>query len=420
MRFTRLADWLAWQETLHPRKIELGLERVRKVLARLDLVRPAPLVITVGGTNGKGSVVRLLEEICLAAGYRAGAYTSPHLLRYTERIRIDGREIAEADLCRLFAEIDRARQRISLTYFEFGTLAALAAFQRARVDVALLEVGLGGRLDAVNVVDPDVSVVTSIGIDHVEWLGADREAIAREKAGIFRAGRPAICGDPEPPAALLRCASTCGARLLRVGHDFRWRREDATWTFAGPGLNLSGLPLPAASGDVQLGNAASALQALASSGMPELAEPAAIARGLGRMQLPGRIQRLPGAVEWVLDVAHNPQSARALVADLNRHAVRGRRLTVLGMLRDKDAEAVTAILAAETDAWYVGGLPGHRGQSGERLASRLRAGLPEAQAGVFATVADACHQARADARPGDRVLVTGSFLSVAQAMSRGL
>jgi len=420
MRFQRLSDWLAWQETLHPTEIDLGLERLRPVVRRMGPERIAPVIITVGGTNGKGSVVRLMEAICRAAGLRTGCYTSPHLLRYNERIRIDGREIDDDSLCRLFAEVDDARDDESLTYFEFGTLAAFAGIRRAAVDVALLEVGLGGRLDAVNAIDPDVAVITSVGIDHVDWLGPDRESIAREKAGIFRPGRPAVCGDPDLPAALASAAARLGAGLLHVGRDFRWCRTGERWHFAGASLEMADLPMPAAPGEVQLGNAATALQALASAGLDHALSRAAVETGLRQATLPGRLQRVPGEVEWVLDVGHNPQSARALAAVLAADPVDGRRLTVLGMLRDKDVEQVAAALAAGTDAWYVAGLPGHRGQGAAETARRLGAVLPDARTRTFPSVTDACRRARADARPGDRILVAGSFLTVAEALRTGL
>ena len=420
MRFQRLSDWLAWQETLHPSAIDLGLERLHPVVRRMGRECIAPVVITVGGTNGKGSVVRMMEAICRAAGLRTGAYTSPHLVRYNERIRIDGREIDDDSLCRLFAEVDHARGEVSLTYFEFGTLAAFAGIRRAEVDVALLEVGLGGRLDAVNAIDPDVAVITSIGVDHVEWLGPDRESIAREKAGIFRGGRPAVCGEPEPPAALEAAAAQLGAGILYAGRDFRWRRAGDRWDFASHSLELPDLPMPAAPGGVQLGNAATALQALASARLERALSRTAVDAGLRSAVLPGRVQRIPGEVEWVLDVGHNPQSARALAAALAAGPVRGRRLTVLGMLRDKAVEEVAAVLAPATDAWYLAGLPGGRGQSGVELARRLGTTLPGARAQTFRSVRHACRRARADARPGDRILVTGSFLTVAEAFRAGL
>lgn len=300
MRFATLDDWLGWQETLHPKAIDLRLERVRTVLQRLQPEPPAYTVITVGGTNGKGSCVAMLDSILRAAGYPVGAYSSPHLLRYNERIRINGVEADDAAICRAFARIDAVRSEISLTYFEFGTLAALELFREAGVDVAVLEVGLGGRLDAVNVLDADAALVVSIGIDHVDWLGADRDSIGYEKAGIYRAGRPAICADPDPPPRLLDFAQSLGASLRRVGRDYHFSQQENSWRWQSDTAQFNDLPLPALAGVHQIGNAAAALAILDSLRDRLLVTAEAIRAGLTQTQLPGRFQIIPGPLSGLL------------------------------------------------------------------------------------------------------------------------
>lgn len=415
-RFATLADWLAWQEQLHPRAIDLGLERVQRVLERLGLRWPRCPVITVGGTNGKGSTVVFLDAILRAAGYRVGTYTSPHILRYNERIRVAGRAVGDAELCAAFARVDASREDISLTYFEFGTLAALEIFRHSGIDVALLEVGLGGRLDAVNAVDADCAVITTIALDHCDWLGPDREAIGFEKAGIYRTGRPAICADPAPPASLLVQAQALGAELYRSGRDYRFRRQGRSWCWQGPGQTLERLPLPQLSGAHQLANAAAALMALASLQRRLPVDDTAVHAGLTSARLAARFQIVPGPVEWIYDVAHNPQAAAVLADNLQRRTCGGRTHVVLGMLRDKDCATVASQLAAQVDAWYPAGLGGSRGQSARELAATLaRVGIT----GIMSPaddVAAACAAAAAAARPGDRVVVCGSFHTVASAL----
>ncbi|HSP00336.1 MAG TPA: bifunctional tetrahydrofolate synthase/dihydrofolate synthase, partial [Thioalkalivibrio sp.] len=312
MRFDTLEQWLAWQETLHPKAIDLGLERVARVAGRLGLLEPSHAVITVAGTNGKGSTVALLDAIYRAAGYRVCTYTSPHLLRYNERIRIHGALASDEALCRAFDAVDTARGEESLSYFEFGTLAALWLFWEAAPDVAILEVGLGGRLDAVNIIDSDVAVITSIGIDHEAWLGSDREVIGAEKAGVFRAARPAVCGDPRPPASIQRRALDLGAKLYMAGRDFSWQAAalGQGWQWQGPGaVVLADLPLPALFGPIQLNNAASALTAVTLLQARLAVSREALARGLQQVRLPGRFQQLRDKPLVILDVAHNPQGA---------------------------------------------------------------------------------------------------------------
>jgi len=414
-RFASLDDWLHWQETLHPRTIELGLERVRAVLRRLQPAPPSHIVITVGGTNGKGSCVALLEAMLRAAGYRVGTYTSPHLLRYNERIRVNGAEADDASICQAFARIDAARGDHSLTYFEFGTLAALELFRDAAVEVAVLEVGLGGRLDAVNIVDADAALVVSVGIDHIDWLGPDRDSIGYEKAGIFRPGRPAICADPDPPPRLLDHAQHLGALFQRVGRDYGFARTGQTWRWWSKEMQLGDLPPPALAGAQQLGNAAAALATLFSLRHRLPVQPDAICTGLLRARLPGRFQVIPGRVEWILDVAHNPHSAAVLADNLRERPCSGRTVAIIGLLADKDASGVIQALAGSVDQWYATTLAGPRGRSGAELAALLWA--TGARATAHDDVIDACRAARLAASPDDRIVVLGSFHTVAPALA---
>ncbi|MCC6194140.1 MAG: bifunctional tetrahydrofolate synthase/dihydrofolate synthase [Burkholderiales bacterium] len=412
-----LDGWLAYLETLHPKAIALGLDRVRAVQARLDAPIECP-VVTVGGTNGKGSTCAMLESILRCARYRTGLYSSPHLLRYNERVRIDGAEADDAQLVAAFNAVEDARGDVPLTYFEHGTLAALWLFARARPDALVLEVGLGGRLDAVNLVDADVAVLTSIDIDHVEWLGPTREDIGREKAGIFRAARPAVCADPDPPHSVLAAARDAGARLFVIGRDYGYVDERTQWRYRGPLGERFGLPVPALRGAYQLANAATALAALdlLRDRLPVDAQ--AVREGLLAVALPGRFQVLPGRPVTVLDVAHNPHAARALAGTLGSMGYHPQTLAVCGMLKDKDAAGVIAALRPRVDRWFVAGLPGARGGSGEALRDTLReSGVAATDIRVFADVGEAYAAARGTAGEADRIVVFGSFLTVAAALS---
>ena len=416
MRFHTLDDWLRWQETLHPKAIDLSLERVRAVLRRLQ-PEPAPFaVITVGGTNGKGSCVAFLDAILRAAGYRVGAYTSPHLLRYNERIRVDGTETDDETLCRLFDRIDDARGEISLTYFEFGTLAALERLRETGVDVAVLEVGLGGRLDAVNALDADAALVVSIGIDHVDWLGSDRDSIGYEKAGIYRPGRPAICADPDPPPRLLEQARAIGARLLRVGQDYDFDRSGATWHWRSTERRFDALPAPALTGEHQFGNAAAALMTLVSLGERLSVSDESVRAGLAGAHLPGRFQVISGPVEWILDVAHNPAAAAVLARQLRNRPCVGVTRAIFGLLADKDADGVIRALADAVNVWHPVTLDGPRGRASADLAARLRSAGARALTAHDQVLA-ACRAARAEADAGDRIVVLGSFHAVAPALA---
>lgn len=407
-----LASWLARLEQLHPSTIDLGLERVCKVKDALGIAPDFPLII-VGGTNGKGSTCAFLEAILLAAGYKTGLYTSPHLLRYNERVRISGRDARDAELVAAFEKVDAARGDTSLTYFEFGTLGAMIQFIDAGVEVAILEVGLGGRLDAVNIFDADVAMVTSVDLDHMEYLGDTREKIGFEKAGIYRAGRPAICADPAPPDSLLDHAHEIGADVQCVNCDFFVQRETDHWTYRGPSLTWAALPLPAMAGPYQLANAAGALAALEAVHARLPVSEAAIHQGLAAAQAPGRFQRISSSPEVILDVAHNPEAARALSATLQEQAIPGRTLAVVGMLADKNAGAVFSALANEIDAWWTCTPDSPRAQAAGALASILALHAGNAPVSVQPDVIVALNEARNAAHEGDRILVFGSFYTVA-------
>jgi len=417
-----LAQWLDYIERQHPQSIELGLERVRQVAARMKLARPARRVITVGGTNGKGSTVAFIEAIARAAGWRVGAYTSPHLLAYNERVRIDGADAGDEALVAGFEAVDAARGDTPLTYFEYGTLCALWLFGRARLQLAVLEVGLGGRLDAVNLVDPDVAVITTVDLDHQDWLGNDREAIGREKAGIARPWKPLVLGEDDPPSSVLGEAYAIGASAIRAGCDFffdplptaiggtpAWR-----WREVGYALEL---PMPRLAATVQLRNAATAIAALRALPRPPSAQ--AIRAGIGAAQLPGRLQAFErDGIAVLVDVGHNPQAARALAQWLHANPLQGRTWAVFAALGDKDLAGVVAALQAQVDGWWLAGLAeaGPRGLPIEAFVERLQGTV--AAGGVASdTVAQALSAALAQARAGDRVLVFGSFHTAAAALA---
>jgi dihydrofolate synthase / folylpolyglutamate synthase len=411
-----LDAWLARLEQLHPSAIDLGLERVRRVKDALGLSPSFP-VITVGGTNGKGSTCAYLEAILTAAGYRTGLYTSPHLLRYNERVRVAGVEAGDAELVAAFEKIDAARGEVSLTYFEFGTLGAMLQFVAAQVDVAILEVGLGGRLDAVNVFEPDAAIVTGVDLDHMDYLGDSREQIGFEKAGIYRAKRPAICADPQPPASLLEHAGRIGANLYRIDEAFHAIRQNGSWSYRGQAWSFTGLPLPAMAGAHQLRNAAAALAALETQQDRLPVSEGAIRQGLLDARVAGRFQCFGANPQTVLDVAHNPQAAHALASSLLENPVPGRTLAVVGMLADKDAAEVIDALAACVDAWWVCRPDSPRALAAEALAETVR----EHAQGVPVTVRfaplEAYRAALSAARDGDRILVFGSFYTVASVLA---
>lgn len=409
-----LADWLERLEKQHPWAIDLGLERVRDVHARLGLQRPAPQVITVGGTNGKGSTVAFIEAIARAAGLRVGAYTSPHLLAYNERIRIDGADADDASIVAAFEAVEAARGDVSLTYFEVGTLAALWLFERAPLDLAILEVGLGGRLDATNIVDADAAVITTVDLDHQDWLGDDVEAIGFEKAGIARAWKPLVLGDDDPPSSVLRHAWAIGAKAIRIGCDFFFERIEDGWRWRELGHEVE-LPMPALAAPAQLRNAAVAIAALRALDLP--VDDDALRRGVSAARVAGRLQTLRrDGIDYVLDVAHNPQAARQ-VAGWLAAAPAVRTVAVFAALGDKDAAGIATALAPQVAHWHLAGLPGHgsRAVDADVLASRLPARIA-AEATRSADVATALRRAREDVQAGGRILVLGSFHTIADAL----
>ena len=409
-----LSEWLELQESVHPKSIDLDLARVAQVADVLGL-RPVPYaVITVGGTNGKGSTVAHLVALCAALGVRTGAFTSPHLLRYNERIRIAGREADDAELIEAFERIESARGATTLTFFEYNALAALLVFAAQGIEAAVLEVGLGGRLDATNIIDADAAVLTSVGMDHRDYLGDDLESIGREKAGIFRRGRPAVLGSGAMPASVFAAISASGACPLIAEQDFTWRLQGARWSYAGRG-EYSDLPPSALPGAIQYRNAASAIAALEALELPLRLDRELISNALEEVRLPGRFQIFPGPVEWILDVAHNEPAARVLALHLAEHRPAGRTWAVTSILRDKDVAGIGAALAKQIDSWILCTLPGVRGSQASELASRL-APVIHAPVALANSIAEGCALARAEARPGDRVLVFGSFPAVGSAL----
>jgi dihydrofolate synthase/folylpolyglutamate synthase len=409
---------LLHQTQVHPHTIDLGLTRINGVLERLDWRQPAVPVITVGGTNGKGSVAEYCRAMLAAAGCRVGTFTSPHLRDYRERIRVHDRWVTDGELVTAFERIENARGDTSLTFFEFNAMAAFLVFAAAAVDVWVLEVGLGGRLDAVNVVDPTVAVVVSVGLDHQEFLGDSVDAIAREKAGIFRRGRPAVSGSREAPRALLAAATAIGARCKRLGSEFDAVRGATCWRYCGSRWNLPDLPPPALAGEAQYANAATAIAALEELGPRLEVSAAAVRHGLGSAHLPGRFQIIaPGAGRptWILDVAHNPDAARVLRDNLRALPAAGRTLAVCGILADKDAPAIAAEVRGCFDAWWLASTEGARGTSADLLAARIAA-FNSAPVALAGDVASACRAASAAARPGDRIVVFGSFHTVGPAL----
>ncbi|OGA49197.1 MAG: bifunctional folylpolyglutamate synthase/dihydrofolate synthase [Betaproteobacteria bacterium RIFCSPLOWO2_12_FULL_62_13] len=416
-----IEQWLDYIERLHPQAIAMGLERVARVRDALKLEPTFP-VIAVGGTNGKGSACAMLEAILSLAGYRVGCYTSPHLLRYNERVRIARREAGDAQLTAAFSAVNAARSEVPLTYFEFGTLVAAWLFAEEQVDVSILEVGLGGRLDAVNVFDADCALVMSIALDHMEYLGATREQIGYEKAGIFRQGRPAICADRDTPQTVRGHAAEIGARLLVLGADFGFSADETQWQYWGPHGKRNGLPHPALRGTYQLANASACLAALDAlrDRLPVTMND--IRAGLLQAETPGRFQVLPGRPVVILDVAHNPHAAAALAENLGRMGRVRRTLAVFAMLRDKDIEGVIGATRARIDHWFVAGIAAPRGTDAERLVQALRAAGVTAAVTPCASIAAAYVQACDMATENDRILVFGSFYTVAavmQARARG-
>lgn len=425
VRFTTLNNWLGYLEQLHPKTIDMGLDRVRRVKEAMKLMPGFP-IITVGGTNGKGSVCAILESILSCAGYRVGCYTSPHLLRYHERVRINRREASDEALCTAFEAIEstRLQSETSLTYFEFGTLAAMQLFIQSGTDVAIMEVGLGGRLDAVNVFEPDCSILTSIEMDHMDYLGTTREAIGFEKIAIFRPNKPAVCAEPDVPTSVRGKMTAMGARLFCINDDFSYRADDLHWHYQGPAGRRSSLPWPALRGVCQLRNASASLVALDAIHEKLPVSMNAIRRGLVEVSLPGRFQVIPGKPITILDVAHNPAAARELATNLNLHAMpeHGRTFAVAAMLKDKDITATIQALKNEVDHWLIAGLPVARGASVDFMQQALvDAGVQQHSISVFPDVPSAYAYAHEHASDNDRICVFGSFHTVGMVMEgRGM
>ncbi|NOX43463.1 MAG: bifunctional tetrahydrofolate synthase/dihydrofolate synthase [Gammaproteobacteria bacterium] len=449
MRFNTLNDWLNWQETLHPNSIDLGLERVNTVLEALKLSKPDFFIITIAGTNGKGSCVAILESILLQAGYKVGAYTSPHLLRYNERIRVFGQEVEDRQLCDAFTRIDNARGQdsgsqnkdlVSLTYFEFGTLAAIDIFSHANLDIVILEVGLGGRLDAVNILDADIAVLSALDIDHTDWLGTDRETIALEKAGIFRKAKPVVIIEPDVPQSALDHADKLGSPVYRIGHDFGFQQETQAWSWWSKKTKRNALTYPALRGEKQLLNAAGILMVLELLAESFPVNQQNIRSGLAHVTLPGRFQVIPGSVLQILDVAHNPQASKTLSQTLKKQGCVGKTYAVVGMLRDKDIRGVLEQMTDVIDHWIVVELNVARGEKAaniehilceiyaingqddaarETIQNTFQQGhspkIEQAQ-----SVTDGRRVALAMANERDRIVIFGSFITVAEALRHTL
>ncbi|WP_455221276.1 bifunctional tetrahydrofolate synthase/dihydrofolate synthase [Kaarinaea lacus] len=417
MRFATLNEWLRWQESLHPSEIDLGLDRVQAVLQRMQLGKIEFALISVAGTNGKGSCVAMLDAIYRAAGYRTGAYISPHIKRYNERITINGEQVSDEALCKVFEFIDQCRGDISLTYFEFGTLAAIALLQQAQIDIAILEVGLGGRLDAVNVLDADVALITSIGLDHQAWLGDDRESVALEKAGIARSQRPTICGDPDPPQNLFDYLRKLDSPLYQVNRDFYFQKEsDTSWRWHSQQHQRFGLPLPALRGDFQLYNAASALMVIELLQEKFPVNNANVRSGLLTATQPGRFQVIPGDVTMIIDVAHNPQSATALAATLKQLPCAGKTHAVFGVLKDKDVAGIVEPLRDVVDSWHLADLKVGRSLAAKDISIALQRSGVSAPVSCYVSVKLAKDSAMDAANKGDRLLIFGSFYVVAEVL----
>ncbi|WP_445369190.1 bifunctional tetrahydrofolate synthase/dihydrofolate synthase [Methylomonas sp. BW4-1] len=417
-RFDSLQAWLDWQEKLHPRPIDLGLGRVAGVYRQLNPEQKKPLTITVAGTNGKGSCVAFLEAIYRAAGYRVGAYTSPHILRYNERIRIDGVPVEDALICDAFTRIDGARGETSLSYFEFGTLAALGIFAEADLDIQLLEVGLGGRLDAVNIIDPDAAIVTTIALDHVDWLGHTEEAIGREKAGIFRAGVAAIIGDAQAPRSVVEVAEQVGAIALQMDSEFSYQKQRDSWEWRSADKQIDRLPAPAFKGEHQYRNASAAIMAI-NTLQPLLAvSDDAIRQGLESARLAGRFQLIAGAPRILLDVGHNPQAVQTLINYLSEYFPEIRMHAVFAMMRDKDIAGVLNMMRDRVTTWYLAPLANPRAATPDMLETIFQQqGLDNVRSG-FTDFTEAFQTARQNTGQDDLLLIFGSFFLVSEYLSK--
>ena len=416
MRFDSLQGWLNWQEGLHPLAIDLGLERAAQVFRALNPECIKPPTITVAGTNGKGSSIAYLDAIYRAQGYRVGAYTSPHILKYNERIKIDGKPVPDELICEAFARIESVRGNTTLSYFEFGTLAALDIFWRAGLDVQLLEVGLGGRLDAVNIVDPDVSLITSICIDHVEWLGGTREAIGLEKAGIFRAAIPAIVGDPEPPKSLIQNAADKHALLYCIGKDFGYKKQAAGWDWFSADQKITHLPEPGLKGEHQYRNASAVILAVTRLAKTLPVSEVSIREGLEKVQLAGRFQLIDDEIPVLLDVGHNPQAVRTLVEYIT-NTFPGRRIhAVFSMMKDKDIAGVLEIMNPVVHDWFFAPLANPRAATESAMRDIFSQSPVSNVTFGFSGFSEAFSAAKNQSQKGDLLLVFGSFFLVSDCL----
>jgi len=413
---SNLADWLTYLESLHPKTIALGLDRIAQVKQRLNLQPDFP-IITVGGTNGKGSVCAMLESMLHAAGYRVGCYTSPHLLHYNERVRIAKQQASDAELCASFEQIEQSRGNTPLTYFEFGTLAAMQCFIAHKVDVAILEVGLGGRLDAVNVFDNDCAVIASVDIDHTDYLGYTREQIAFEKAGIMRNGKVVICADSDVPQAIRAQAQRVNAELWCIGGEFDFTPHQGQWDYRSKLGSRNALPYPALRGAFQLGNASAALAALDVLKDPLPVSMEAVRRGLTEVNLAGRFQFVAGKPTLILDVAHNPHAARSLAQNLAGLPACPHTYAIFAMLKDKDMAGVAAALGSCIDTWLVAGIAAPRGATAGELEQALKRGGVTGELLTFDNIAEAVSYAYNAAGENDRIAAFGSFYTVAEVMA---
>ncbi|VFP80491.1 bifunctional tetrahydrofolate synthase/dihydrofolate synthase [Candidatus Erwinia haradaeae] len=403
-----LSEWLHHIQNLHAQPIDLGIERVRHVAMVLNLLTPASIIFTVAGTNGKGTTCRAIELILLASGYQVGVYNSPHLMHYNERIRIRGREVTEEELITSFSVVDMGRKNISLTYFEFGTLSALWLFREAKLDIVILEVGLGGRLDATNIVDADIAIITSIALDHTTWLGSDRESIGREKAGIFRTGKPAVVGDPGMPNSIRKVAQYIGAKLHQRNRDWSYSVTGNSWEFEDVNGKISFIPLP----KIPIDNAATAIAAVRIS--PIKVHDAMIRDILPQAALPGRFQIVSKSPWVILDVAHNPHAAHYLSKQLKKIKQYAKIHAIVGMRQDKDISNTLNYLVPQIDYWYCASLTQPRGSSAVHIMSYLKKAM------CFKSVSNAWHYALENANSRDIIIVFGSFYTVSEVMTARL
>jgi len=411
-----LADWLTWLETLSPAEIDLGLDRVLEVLDRLQVARP-DRVIHVAGTNGKGSSVAMLEALFLKPGDRIGSYTSPHVTRYNERIRINGEPVSDAQIIAAFERVEAVRQSVPLTYFEYGTLAAIVILESSQVDTAILEVGMGGRLDAVNAIEPDAGIITNVSLDHCVWLGEDIESIAVEKAGILRSDKPFVFGAADVPDSILVSAEKLGADLLLPGRDFEYTKDadNNTWSWSGRRLKLTGLEMPALSGDIQLQNAAAVLALVEALQLDELLDRELLNGAFGGLQLAGRCQTIRTDRKWLLDVAHNAEAASVLSDHLADMDTSARTIAIIGMLQDKDLSGIVSPLLDHVDSWIAVSADAARALPGRELAAGI-AHLSDKPCLIADSPAEAMEHAREQTTAKDLILVTGSFYVVGPAL----